>query len=161
VEALSGPLYRDRRNEVPPGLPPYYVLPVFNLHEDRLTTSITPSNIQMAQRHEDVPRLNEVQKEALRQIDEIGQRDGVMMEFKLQPGDIEFTHNHVVLHARTHYEDFDEPERKRHLLRLWMSTPRGRPLPSGYYERYGGYRQGRRPGGIVTEKTVLNVSLDA
>jgi hypothetical protein len=146
---------------VPPGLPPYYVLPVFNYHEDRLTTSITPSNIQMAQRHAEVPRLTPVQSEALRQIDVIGQSDGVMLEFELQPGDIELVHNHVVVHARTHYEDFPEPERRRHLLRLWMSTPSGRPLPSGYYERYGGYRQGRRPGGIVTEATVLNVSLEA
>jgi hypothetical protein len=161
VEALTGPLYRDRRNEVPPGLPPYYVLPVFNHHDGRLTTSLTPSNIQMGQRHAEVPRLTPVQSEALRQVDEIGQRDGVMLEFELQPGDIELVHNHVVMHARTHYEDFDEPERKRHLLRLWMSTPKGRPLPSGYYERYGGYRQGRRPGGILTDKTVLNVSLDA
>jgi hypothetical protein len=29
--------------------------------------------------------------------------------------------NHVVLHARTAYEDWPEPERKRHLLRLWLT----------------------------------------
>jgi hypothetical protein len=31
--------------------------------------------------------------------------------------------NHVVLHARTAYEDHPEPEKKRHLLRLWLSLP--------------------------------------
>jgi Taurine catabolism dioxygenase TauD, TfdA family len=159
AKALAQPLYRDRRNEVPPGLPPWYVLPVFSYHEGYLTTSLAPSNIQMAQRHEQVPRLTPDQKEALRQIDVIGGE--VMLQFELQRGDIELVHNHVVLHSRTNYEDYEEPERKRHLLRLWMSTPRGRPLPSGYYERYGGYRQGRRPGGIITENTVLNVSLEA
>lgn len=161
VKALSGSLYRDRRNEVPPGLPPWYSLPIFNYHESYLTTSITPSNIQMAQRHDDVPRLTPDQIEALRQIDLIGGNPDVMLQFELQRGDIELVHNHVVLHARTHYDDFPELEKKRHLLRLWLSTPTGRPLPSGYYERYGGYRQGRRPGGILTETTVLNVSLEA
>ena len=27
------------------------------------------------------------------------------------------------LHKRTEYEDWDEPERKRHLLRLWLVQP--------------------------------------
>ena len=29
--------------------------------------------------------------------------------------------NHTIVHARTAYEDHPEPERKRHLLRLWLS----------------------------------------
>lgn len=37
------------------------------------------------------------------------------------PGDIQWLSNHTILQARTAYEDFDEPERKRHLLRLWLS----------------------------------------
>jgi alpha-ketoglutarate-dependent taurine dioxygenase len=39
----------------------------------------------------------------------------------LAPGDIQWLSNHTVLHARTGYEDHPEPERKRHLLRLWLS----------------------------------------
>jgi len=38
-------------------------------------------------------------------------------------GDIQLLSNHTILHARTDYEDFLEPERKRHLLRLWISLP--------------------------------------
>jgi hypothetical protein len=30
---------------------------------------------------------------------------------------------HTILHARTAYEDFDEPARRRHLLRLWLRAP--------------------------------------
>jgi hypothetical protein len=161
VEALSAPLYRDRRNEVPPGMPPWYVLPVFNYYEGYLTTSLAASNLRMAQRHADVPRLTPVQLEALDMIDKIGRESDLRLDFELQRGDIELLHNHVMLHSRTRYENFPEPERHRHLLRLWMSTPGGRPLPDGYYARYGGIRQGRRPGGIITETTVLNVSLDA
>ena len=35
---------------------------------------------------------------------------------------IQFLNNRVVLHARTEFVDFDEPERKRHLLRLWLTA---------------------------------------
>jgi len=39
-----------------------------------------------------------------------------------QPGDMQFLKNSVVLHARTAYEDFEEPDARRHLVRLWLST---------------------------------------
>jgi hypothetical protein len=43
---------------------------------------------------------------------------------ELRPGDIQWLKNSVILHARTEYEDFPEPERKRHLLRLWLTSRR-------------------------------------
>jgi hypothetical protein len=44
------------------------------------------------------------------------------MEFR--SGDIQWLKNSVVLHARTEFEDHPEPERKRHLLRLWLKSRR-------------------------------------
>ena len=44
------------------------------------------------------------------------------MEF--EPGDMQFLKNAVIFHARTEYEDWDEPQQKRHLLRLWLTNPR-------------------------------------
>jgi hypothetical protein len=41
---------------------------------------------------------------------------------------MQFLNNYVVLHSRTAFEDFPEPERKRHLLRLWLTAPNGRKL---------------------------------
>jgi len=38
-----------------------------------------------------------------------------------EPGDIQWLQNSVILHSRAEYEDWDEPGRKRHLLRLWLS----------------------------------------
>ena len=32
-------------------------------------------------------------------------------------------HNRTVLHARTDYEDWPEPDRRRHLLRVWIDAP--------------------------------------
>ena len=42
-------------------------------------------------------------------------------DMDLAPGDIQWLSNHTILHARTGYGDYPEPERKRHLLRLWLS----------------------------------------
>ena len=47
-----------------------------------------------------------------------------LRDMDLQPGDIQLVSNHSVLHARTEYEEWPEPERKRHLLRLWLSLER-------------------------------------
>jgi hypothetical protein len=72
---------------------------------------------------------------------------------------MQFLHNHQILHDRTAYDDWPEPERKRHLLRLWLCAPDGRPLPDGYAARYGGTTIGDR-GGIVVPGTALTVPLE-
>src|SRR3546814_13511234 len=40
--------------------------------------------------------------------------------------------NYVTLHGRQGYDDWPEPERRRHLLRLWLTIPNGRPLPPSF-----------------------------
>ena len=45
------------------------------------------------------------------------------LDMDFEPGDMQFLKNASVLHKRTEYEDWDEPERKRHLLRLWLVQP--------------------------------------
>ena len=58
------------------------------------------------------------------------------MDFR--EGDMQFVNNHTVLHAREAYEDHDDPERKRHLLRMWIGLPDAvrRPLSPLLDERY-------------------------
>ena len=45
------------------------------------------------------------------------------LDMEFRPGDIQLLKNSVILHKRTAYEDWDEPERKRHLVRLWLAAP--------------------------------------
>jgi len=54
---------------------------------------------------------------------EIADSPDVYLDMDLEPGDVQLLSNHTVLHARTDYEDHPDPERKRHLLRLWISLP--------------------------------------
>jgi len=76
-----------------------------------------------------------------------------------EPGDIQLLHNHQILHDRTGYVDWPDPPRKRHLLRLWLSPPDGRPLPDCFAPRYGSVEIGRR-GGILVPDATLTVPLE-
>jgi hypothetical protein len=75
------------------------------------------------------------------------------LDMAFAPGDIQLVHNHTILHDRMGYEDWPEPERKRHLLRLWLAPQRARPLPESFVARFGSVTPGDR-GGVVTPDTV-------
>ena len=80
------------------------------------------------------------------------------MEFK--PGDVQLVHNHTMLHDRTGFVDWPEPERRRHLLRLWLAASDARPLPEVFAQRYGSVAVGDR-GGIIVSGTRLHAPLAA
>jgi alpha-ketoglutarate-dependent taurine dioxygenase len=54
-------------------------------------------------------------------------RRQVSVGMDLRPGDMQFLNNHTILHSRTAYEDYPEPEpeRRRDLIRLWLDVPSG------------------------------------
>lgn len=149
VAELVKPWYRDRRNEIPPGKGPYFALPIFNFAQGYFSASWQNYYTRSAQRFPELPRFTARQLEALDMIDTLC--DELCYVNRLAPGDIVFMHNHVMAHARDEYEDWPERERKRHLLRLWLATPGGRPLSDAYLERYVGLKPGQRPGGIIVE----------
>ena len=74
---------------------------------------------------------------------------------------MQFVHNHTMLHDRTGFEDWDDPERRRHLLRLWLAVPGARPLPAVFAQRYGKVDIGDRGGIIVPGTVSLNAPLEA
>jgi hypothetical protein len=158
--ALAEPIYRDRRNEIPPGRDPWFQIPVFNFFEGHLSVSWSGGYIRSAQRFEELPRHSQDLKDGIEMISDLARDLAYGMEFK--QGDIQFLHNHVTVHSRTEFVDFPEPERRRNLMRLWLATPGGRPLPPAYEERYGELKPGERPaGGIRVEGTIFKAPLEA
>jgi hypothetical protein len=158
---LFEPLCFDRRGEVPAGKKGWYETPVFHWHAGRL--SVIYGNryyIESAQRFPDAPRLTAKQTEALDFFDALANDPANYLDIEFKPGDIQLIHNHVILHDRTDYEDWPEPERKRHLLRLWLCPPNGRPLPAVFADRYGGTEIGNR-GGIVVPGAQMCAPLEA
>lgn len=136
VEVLSEDCYLDRKNEIPEGKQPYYKLPVFNLHKGRICTFYASGYYQVCQRHAEVPRLTALQNAAFAELDRLAGSEEFFMEYELQPGDIQLLHNHTILHMRTAYDDDVDEDKKRHLLRMWITPENGWPLPEQYAERY-------------------------
>jgi hypothetical protein len=158
LERLYRPFPTDRRGEVPVGKAPFYEAPVFNEHEGLVSVLYSRLYIHSAQRFPEARRLAPEDYEALDMFTALADDPDLRLDMDFQPGDIQFLHNHTILHARTAYEDWPEPERKRHLLRLWLSPPEGRPLPPVFAEVYGSLAPGDR-GGIICKDTHLHAPL--
>ena len=158
LERLYQPLPVDRRGEVPEGKPPFYEAPVFNEHAGRLSVLYSRSHIGSAQRFPEARRLTAEDIEALDMLNALAGDPELRLDMMFEPGDVQILHNHTILHARTGYEDWPEVERKRHLLRLWLSPPNGRPLPPVFAECYGTTTIGDR-GGIICKDTRLHPPL--
>ncbi len=156
---LFEPLATDRRGEVDKGQKPYFQIPVFNWHEGHLTSIYQRQYIDSAQRFADAPRLTEQHVAALDLYDELANDPSLHLVMRLQPGDMQFVYNHALLHDRTGFRDHDQPEDRRHLLRLWLSCPGDRPLPVSFAQRFGSTTIGDR-GGVFVPGTELQVPLD-
>ena len=143
---LFQPVATDRRGEVPPGQKPYFSIPVLNWYDDALTVIYQRQYIQSAERFDDVPPLTEAMTNALDLFDEIANDPSVHIRMTLNRGDMQFVHNHSLLHDRTGF--VDRAGSPRHLLRLWLSVPGDRKLPPAFAQRYGSIEVGDR-GGIV------------
>lgn len=159
AKLLFAPWATDRRGEVPVGMKPYFQIPIYNWYEGYLSAICAPRYVRSAQRFDDVPNFTPEQLEALDMFEGLADDPTINLEMEFQPGDVQFVQNHVILHDRTSYEDWEEPEKKRHLLRLWLAVPGARPLPEVYAERYGSVTIGDR-GGIIVPGTRLNAPLE-
>ncbi len=160
VAVMEQPFYIDRKGEIPEGKGPFYQMPIFHRYAGLLTTTYNRDFITAALRHDDVPQPTQAQTEAMDLADALADSDEIRLDMDFQPGDIQFLHNHQILHARTPYEDYPEPERKRHLLRLWLAPPNARPLPPIMGERFGSIEAGTARGGIRVPGQKLQAPLE-
>lgn len=156
---LFDPIATDRRGEVPEGAAPFMTIPVLSWHADQLTVFYQRQYIESAQRFDDAPRLTDKHVEALDLFDALANDPDLHMSMQLQPGDMQFVYNHSQLHDRTGFTDWPDPDKRRHLMRLWLSIPGDRALPEVFKERYGSIEIGNR-GGIITANTTLHAPLD-
>ena len=160
LKLLFEPIATDRRGEVPEGQKPYFEIPVFNWHRGFLTAIYQRQYVDSAQRFADAPRLTPAHVEALDLFDSLANDPALHMFMEFKQGDVQLVHNHTMLHDRTGFVDWPEPERRRHLLRLWISAPNARPLPEVFAQRYGSVVPGGR-GGIIVRGTRLHAPLQA
>ncbi len=160
AEQLFHAFPTDRRGEIPPGMLPWFEVPVFSWHEGKLTAIYSGQYIRSAQvNFPQCRRLTEAEHAAIDMLDALTNDPSLNLQIEFRPGDMQFLHNHQIFHSRTDFENWPEPERHRHLLRLWLAPKGGRPLPPSFAARYGSLTPGDR-GGIVVKDTVLTFTLD-
>ncbi|MFE1438666.1 TauD/TfdA family dioxygenase [Streptomyces sp. NPDC058739] len=119
---LAGHLYRSHH---------------FDRDRDRTPDGETPLSSPLVTRHGDRPSMRydrgrlahgprdtqDVDRELYALIDTTAASPHVRLDLDLGPGDLLLLDNHAVLHARSAYDDFDAPQDRRHLLRLWLARP--------------------------------------
>ena len=160
LEALFMPYPTDRRGEVPAGLNPWFDMPIFSWYQGELSCVYIRPYIESAQiNFPEAPRLTQKQIDVMNLLDEIIAEGKLILPMSFEPGDIQIIHNHQIFHSRSDFENWPEPERQRHLLRLWVSPLAGRPLPDYFAARWGSVNAGDR-GGIIVPGTNLTVELN-
>ncbi len=122
---LYTPFAIDLRGEENAGEPTVYYRPVYSYHGGALSCGANATYIRSGQERAGRP-LNPAQAEAIDTFYDVCERHALSMD--LEPGDLQLLNSYVTLHDRTAYDDHDEPERKRHMLRLWLDVPNRRPL---------------------------------
>ncbi|MHB8493664.1 MAG: TauD/TfdA family dioxygenase [Casimicrobiaceae bacterium] len=158
---LFEPFPTDRRGEVPDRMLPWFDIPVFNWYEGTLSTIYVRQYIESAQaNYPEATRLTQEHWDALDLLTTLVNDPDIHLQMQLAPGDMQFLHNHQILHSRNDFVNWPEPERHRHLLRLWLCPANGRRLPKVFEPRYGSVTPGDR-GGIIVRDTRFKVPLEA
>jgi hypothetical protein len=151
AQALCADWYRSRSGEMNPGDEPWIKSPIFCFHQGYFSALGLGAAVDKAYKLPGVPPMTSAQKEAIELYRATVEDCAADMDF--QPGDIQFLNNFVTLHTRRAYEDWPEPQRKRHLLRLWLRDPASRPLPKEI-------REGRTGRGVHLAGVKLTAPFD-
>jgi alpha-ketoglutarate-dependent taurine dioxygenase len=121
LEALGRPFHVDRRGGVREGEAQTILRPVIERGGPEPLFRYLRYWIEAGHEKAGEP-LTPAQREALDRLDAVLNRPALRAEFSLEPGQVYFINNRWVLHNRTAFEDHPEPERRRHLVRLWLEA---------------------------------------
>lgn len=119
------------KSDWPFAFPRFQCRPILFHHNSRLVMNFGRTPLlgnAIHPRPENLPKLNDRQREALDVVEAIAQ--AVQLEIKTQAGDMHFINNLAVLHRREGFVDGDSPQRKRHLVRMRLrSSQQGWDIP--------------------------------
>jgi hypothetical protein len=118
---LYEPFLLDTRDEAREATMPFVPVQPCCFSQGRLRTFWHSDYFRSAQRHPSAPRLTAVERELLNLYEELASSVPLRLDMDLEEGDVQWISNHTVVHSRTGYEDWTDPARRRHLLRLWLS----------------------------------------
>ena len=159
AQTLLEPFHYTRWGEIPKGKTAFESIPVFSIWRERIFANYVRSAIVKAQKLPGVPPMTQRQIEALDFLDTLCADSKLHLDMDFRLGDVQLLSNHSILHSRTAYEDWEQHEKRRHLLRLWLACPEGPELPAFMYQRFGVTDSGR-PDGIRVPGVELVAPID-
>ena len=111
--------YFDKRGEFKDGESPTVFQPIFELKNKKLFFRYLRNYIDAGH---DIQNqlLSQLQKDALTYLDNLMRMEDITLKYDLKPGDMVFSDNHWVVHGRTSFEDYDDENLKRFMLRTWI-----------------------------------------
>ena len=149
IPVMQQPFYYSYQGANDPKQPPFYKCPILGDDPEFFSLRANRKNVTAAQRDfPEVPRLTAEQIELLDLLDVLLPDPRFCYSMQLERGDMQLLNNYVVIHSRTNFEDHAEQERKRHLLRLWLSLPQGQRLPPLWKAYFGDVKSGSVRGGV-------------
>ncbi|HEV8517489.1 MAG TPA: TauD/TfdA family dioxygenase, partial [Burkholderiales bacterium] len=84
-------------------------------------------------------KYSDLETAALDYMDALANNEDMRLDMTLDRGDMQFINNYTTLHARTAFEDFPEPARRRHMVRLWLKAfGARRPVRKDLFKDYDG-----------------------
>jgi alpha-ketoglutarate-dependent taurine dioxygenase len=117
---LYKPFWYDRHAEHQPGESTTYAAPIFERAADgtvKARLALSEIHAGYALRGE---RPDNETAAALDAVQSVFDLPELHVELRFERGQIQYVNNRATGHARTEFVDFPEPERKRHLVRLWL-----------------------------------------
>jgi alpha-ketoglutarate-dependent taurine dioxygenase len=126
LERLYQSFWFDRQREYHPGEQPIFAAPVFESREALARFSVHQISGGYALKGEPIDEYGEA---AIAAMLDLFEDDDLSIDFDLEPGQIQFVHNRALGHSRTAFVDHPDPDRRRHLVRLWMRDHGRRAYP--------------------------------
>lgn len=130
AELLHQQWWHDRKTGN--DLDSFFQCSVFAERDGRLFAHYGRSYMESASRHPDIPELSSERVRALDALDALLNSPEYALNMDFRVGDLQLLNNYRVMHARTDYQDHPEPERKRELIRLWLTVPGDLGLPDDF-----------------------------
>ena len=135
IDALYQRFHYDCREEKHRDGTPYYSRAAASVRNGKLSLRHNSGYARTAQRIENCPPHSDAQIRVMKRIDRLSNDPEIRFDVQLEEGDMLFINNYQVMHARGEFEDYEEPERKRHLMRLWLYLHKGRSLAPDFDNR--------------------------
>jgi len=126
---LYHPFWFDRQREHAPDDVKVIAHPIFEVDGERLTGRLSRFQVTNGQALAG-EALDAAGLAALDALDAVMRRPDMTIDFHFEAGQMQFLNNRQIAHKRTGFRDWPEPERKRHLVRLWLRD-RGRAFYNG------------------------------